>query len=181
MARPTSPFGILGLGMEVPSTVRTNEWWPESFAKRFEERSERDISTPAVWLDRAESPSQRIQIEEMLKTYGDPFRGAKERRIAAPGERTSDYELKAAQKAMANAGVGPEDIDFMLVFSVPPDQYLPGDGAALHHRLGIRRGLVANVDLACASFVGGLAIADSMLRAGQANMVLFVTGELLSR
>jgi len=117
----------------------------------------------------------------MLKTYGDPFRGAKERRIAAPGERTSDYELKAAQKAMANAGVGPEDIDFMLVFSVPPDQYLPGDGAALHHRLGIRRGLVANVDLACASFVGGLAIADSMLRAGQANMVLFVTGELLSR
>jgi len=36
MARPTSPFGILGLGMEVPSTVRTNEWWPESFAKRFE-------------------------------------------------------------------------------------------------------------------------------------------------
>jgi 3-oxoacyl-(acyl-carrier-protein) synthase III len=181
MARPTSGFGIIGMGMDVPSTVRTNDWWPESFVRRFESRAQADITTPEVRLDGAASPAQRIQIEEMLKTHGDPFRGSKERRIASPEDRVTDYEVRAARKAMDDAGVSGADIDFVIVSSLPSDEWTPGDGFALHHQLAIGRGPVLTIDPGCAAFVTALALADSALRVGQATMVLIVVSAFLSR
>ncbi|MDB5614908.1 MAG: ketoacyl-ACP synthase, partial [Devosia sp.] len=41
--------------------------------------------------------------------------GIKERHIAAEGQFTSDLAVEAAKKAMAAAGVTPDDIDLIIV------------------------------------------------------------------
>ena len=41
--------------------------------------------------------------------------GIKERRIAADDEATSDLSMKAAEQALADAGVSPEELDLIIV------------------------------------------------------------------
>jgi 3-oxoacyl-[acyl-carrier-protein] synthase-3 len=160
MARPTSGFGIIGMGMDVPSTVRTNDWWPESFVRRFESRAQADITTPEVRLD------------------GDPFRGSKERRIAGADEKTSDYVFRAASRALADAQMDAHDLDCILAYSIPSDEATPGDGFLVQNRLGAKRASVIQIDTGCASFLTGLALADAMLGAGQVASVLVVVAAL---
>jgi len=181
MTKQPSGFGILGLGMAVPETVRTNDWWPKSFVERFEERAKRDVTTPEVHLERALTRGQRIQAEEMLKTYGDPFRGSKERRIAAPGDRSVDYEIDAARKALEDARTSPSEIDFVIASSSPSDEWTPGNGFALQHELGTRQAPVLTIDPGCAAFVTALGLADALLLAGRARKVLIVVSGLVSR
>ncbi|MFM8981958.1 MAG: 3-oxoacyl-ACP synthase, partial [Spartobacteria bacterium] len=51
--------------------------------------------------------------------------GIRERRLAADTEVTSHMAAKAAQAAMENAGVKPEEIDLILVGTVTPDNFFP--------------------------------------------------------
>lgn len=181
MSGKTSGFGIIGLACELPAHVRTNDWWPESFVQALDARAARDIVCPEVRLARAETPRQRIQIQAMLPYLGDPFRGAKERRIADPGETSFDYALRAAEKALADAGVEPRDIDLVLLSSLPARHWQPGQGPELCERLGARHARVVPLDEACAAFMTGLALADAMLSAGQARCALVVATALTSR
>src|SRR5512142_552031 len=47
--------------------------------------------------------------------------GIRERHIAAPNECTSDMAAEAARRAMAQAGVKPEEIDLIIVATITPD------------------------------------------------------------
>ena len=51
--------------------------------------------------------------------------GIRERRIAAPGEATSDMGVHAARRALADAGLQPADIDLLIVATIAPDMPMP--------------------------------------------------------
>ena len=51
--------------------------------------------------------------------------GIRERRIAADGEFTSDLAANAAQSAIENAGIHPEEIDLIIIASITPDMFMP--------------------------------------------------------
>ena len=51
--------------------------------------------------------------------------GIRERRFAAENEATSDMALKAAEKAIANAGIAKESIDLIIVATMTPDMPFP--------------------------------------------------------
>ena len=53
--------------------------------------------------------------------------GIRERRIAAEGETTADMAAKAAARALANAGVKPEDLDLIIVATITPDMPFPSN------------------------------------------------------
>ena len=64
--------------------------------------------------------------------------GIKKRHIAADGQTTSDLGAEAARRAMAAAGVGPDDIDLIVVRHRDAGLHLPGDrhrhpAQARHH------------------------------------------------
>ena len=48
--------------------------------------------------------------------------GIRERRYAAPGERTSDLATAAAKRALQDAGLKASDIDLVLVATMTPDE-----------------------------------------------------------
>src|ERR1700756_5747838 len=71
--------------------------------------------------------------------------GIGERRIAAPGELTSDLAVKAAERALSSAGMNGSDLDLLVVATATPDNTFPAAAARVQARLGMRRGAAFDV------------------------------------
>ena len=59
--------------------------------------------------------------------------GIRERHIAAEGEFTSHLALKAAQAALADAGVDAQSIDLIVLATSTPDNTFPASAVAVQH------------------------------------------------
>lgn len=106
--------------------------------------------------------------------------GIRERRIATPGEATSDMALAACRAAIADAGLKPEDIDLLIVATITPDMLFPSTACLLQSKLKLRPIPAFDVEAACSGFIYVLDIARSMLRSGSFKHALVVGAEKLS-
>ncbi|MEE8550007.1 MAG: 3-oxoacyl-ACP synthase, partial [Gemmatimonadota bacterium] len=107
--------------------------------------------------------------------------GIKRRRLAAEDESTADLALVAGERALADAGLTPHEIDEIIVASDTPEVYLPDTASFLQQRLGARE--IPAYDLAgsgCAGFVLALDVARSRARE-DGRRVLVIGVELLTR
>lgn len=107
--------------------------------------------------------------------------GIRERHIAADGELTSDLGIKAAQAALADAGLNPQDIDLIVCATSTPDNTFPATAVSIQAGLGITGGFAFDLQAVCSGFVYGLGTVDGMLRAGLAKRALLVGAETFSR
>jgi 3-oxoacyl-[acyl-carrier-protein] synthase-3 len=102
--------------------------------------------------------------------------GIKRRHIAAEDESTADMAVKAAQNALAAAGLGPAAIDEIIVATDTPEMRIPDTASFVQHRLGARE--VPAYDLGgggCYGFLQGVDIARSrVLHNGGTVLVLGV-------
>jgi 3-oxoacyl-[acyl-carrier-protein] synthase-3 len=132
---------------------------------------------PARVIDNAELSARIDTSDEWIVART----GIRERRIAADGECTSDLAVAAAERAMAAAGIGPDDIDLVVLATATPDQTFPATATAVQARLGIRNGSAFDVQAVCSGFVFGLAVADNFIRVGQSQRALVIGAETFSR
>jgi 3-oxoacyl-[acyl-carrier-protein] synthase-3 len=107
--------------------------------------------------------------------------GIRERRIAAEGELTSDLATIAAERALADAGYTPADIDLIILATATPDHTFPATAVTVQDRLGIHHGAAFDMQAVCSGFVFALATADCFVRIGQARRVLVIGAETFSR
>ena len=107
--------------------------------------------------------------------------GIRERRIAAEGEFTSHLALKAAQAALADAGVDAQSIDLIVLATSTPDNTFPASAVAVQHGLGINHGAAFDLQAVCSGFVFALATADNFLRTGAFKRALVIGAETFSR
>ena len=107
--------------------------------------------------------------------------GIRERHIAAPGEVTSDMGLKAAQAALAHAGLEPAAIDLIVLGTATPDNTFPASAVAIQAGLGITHGAAFDLQAVCSGFVYSLTVADSLLRTGSSKRALVIGAETYSR
>ena len=107
--------------------------------------------------------------------------GIKERRIAAPEQAMTDLALPAARKALAQAGVEPEELDLIIVATVTPDMMFPTTGSLLGDLLPAPKAAAYDLLAGCTGFVYALAQAQAMVSAGLANKALVVGGDVLSK
>ena len=107
--------------------------------------------------------------------------GICERRVAGEGEMTSDLGLKAAEAALARAGLGARDLDLIICATSTPDEIFPATATRIQARLGMTRGAAFDIQAVCSGFVYGLAVADNFIRCGQARTVMVVGAETFSR
>ena len=107
--------------------------------------------------------------------------GIKERHIAAEGQFTSDLAVEAAKKAMAAAGVGPDDIDLIIVATTTPDYTFPAAATLVQMKLGMHHGMAFDIQAVCSGFVYAVATADSYLKNGLATRALVIGAETFSR
>jgi 3-oxoacyl-[acyl-carrier-protein] synthase-3 len=107
--------------------------------------------------------------------------GIGERRIAAPGELTSDLAYNAARRALEHAGMSGSDLDLIVVATATPDQTFPATAVKVQARLGMKRGAAFDVQAVCSGFIFALAVADNAVRLGQARTALVIGAETFSR
>ena len=107
--------------------------------------------------------------------------GIRERRIAAPEELTSTLGLHAARAALANAGIGADEVDLIVVATSTPDETFPATATKIQAGLGITRGAAFDVQAVCAGFIFALSTADNFLKAGQFRTALVIGAETFSR
>ncbi len=107
--------------------------------------------------------------------------GIKERRYAREDVHCSDLATYAAQDALNNAGLKPDDLDAILFTSCSRDLGEPATACIIQHKLGAYNAQrVMDVSNACNSFLSGLDIMNSLISMGQAKTGLVVSGEKLS-
>lgn len=107
--------------------------------------------------------------------------GIRERRIAAEGELTSAMGARAAQAALDDAQLSPEDIDLIVLATSTPDQTFPATAVTIQAELGMTHGAAFDVQAVCSGFVFALATADSYLKSGQFKRALVIGAEAFSR
>ncbi len=107
--------------------------------------------------------------------------GIKQRRIAAPDEKTSDLALKAAQRALTAAGLSVFDIDLIIVATTTADRTFPATAAIVQAGLGMTHGFAFDVQAVCSGFVYALAVADNFLKSGQYKRAIVIGAEIFSR
>jgi len=107
--------------------------------------------------------------------------GIRERRIAGEGQVTSTLALAAAQQALADAKVDPNDLDLVICATVTGDQPFPATACRLGLDLGAKRAGGFDLAAACSGFVFASQVAAGMIQSGQAKTILVVGAEILSR
>ncbi|HXZ02019.1 MAG TPA: beta-ketoacyl-ACP synthase III [Stellaceae bacterium] len=107
--------------------------------------------------------------------------GIRQRHVAAPGELTSDLALRAATRALDQAGLKGADIDFIVLATATPDNTFPATATKVQARLGMTHGCAFDVQAVCSGFIYALATADNFIRNGQARRALVIGAETFSR
>jgi 3-oxoacyl-[acyl-carrier-protein] synthase-3 len=107
--------------------------------------------------------------------------GIRERHIAAEGEYTSHLGLKAAQAAIAKAGIDAQSIDLIVLATSTPDNTFPATAVAIQEALGINHGAAFDIQAVCSGFIFGLATADNFLKSGAFKRALVIGAETFSR
>lgn len=109
--------------------------------------------------------------------------GIKERRYAEKHkETTTTMAAIAAKKAIEDAGVDKEEIDFIVFATLSPDYYFPGCGVLLQRELGITNMNIGALDIRnqCSGFIYGLSVADKFIKTGTYKNILLVGAEMHS-
>ena len=104
--------------------------------------------------------------------------GIKERRIAAA--ETSDMAAVAGRRALAAAGITPDDVDLVILATCTPDRLVPGAAAMVQEKIGAGSAGAVDVNAACSGFIYALVMGTALVRAGSADRVLVIGAEKLS-
>jgi 3-oxoacyl-[acyl-carrier-protein] synthase-3 len=128
------------------------------------------ISIPPLEVD-------NHQLSRIIETNDQWVRersGVVTRYYVERGTASSDLGAEAAQAALADGGVTPEEVDYIVCATMTPDHYFPGTGTLLQQKLGMRPLPVLDIRQQCAGFAYGLQVVDALIRGGVAKTVLLV-------
>jgi len=100
------------------------------------------------------------------------------RQFADLDEATSDLAVRAAERALADAGVSKAEIDYVVFATMTPDYYFPGSGPVFQHKLGLPTVGCLDIRVQCSGFLYGLQIGDALIRSGQYRNVLVIGAEV---
>lgn len=123
-------------------------------------------------------------LEKMVDTSDKWIRertGIHERRFAAENEATSDLATKAAEKALADAGVSAEEIDLIIVATVTPDMFFPSVACLVQANLKATNAAAFDLTAVCSGFAYGLVVGSQFIKTGMYRKILVIGAETLSR
>ncbi len=123
------------------------------------------------------------ELEKMVDTSDQWIQertGIRERRIAGPQETVAYMAKQASDQVLATAGLGPEDVDAIILATASPDRLLPSTACDLQALLGARNAAAFDISAACSGFLYGISLSEGLIASGMARHVLVIGGERLS-
>jgi 3-oxoacyl-[acyl-carrier-protein] synthase-3 len=125
-----------------------------------------------------------FDLEKTLDTNDEWIRtrtGIVERHLVSDGEMTSDLATRAAERALAMAGVSASELDLIIVGTITGDYPWPATACIVQSNLGAVNAGVFDLSAACSGFVYALAMASDRIMAGNAKKALVIGAEAMSR
>jgi len=122
-------------------------------------------------------------LEKMVETSDEWIRqrtGIRERHIVDPGTATSDLAKVAAEGAIAQAGLTPADISFIVVGTTTPDTIFPSTACLLQHKIGAPHAWGFDLGAACSGFLYALTTGMQMVASGAHEHALVVGADVMS-
>ena len=105
--------------------------------------------------------------------------GIRERRFLDEGA-TSDLATEAAKRALAMRGIGPEEIDCIIIATVTPDMFFPSTAALVQHKLGAKNAWGFDLSGACSGFIFALTTGTQFITAGTHKKVLVIGADKMT-
>jgi 3-oxoacyl-[acyl-carrier-protein] synthase III len=106
--------------------------------------------------------------------------GIRERRIARPEQSVAMLSREAAEIALERAGIGPADLDAIVLATASPDRLLPSTACDLQALLGADNAAAFDVSAACPGYIYAITVAEGLIASGQSRTVLVIGAEKLS-
>ncbi|MEM6720438.1 MAG: ketoacyl-ACP synthase III [Bacteroidota bacterium] len=163
---------ITGTGCYIPSEIETNE--------NFHQHE---------FLNDDGSPFKQ-NTNVIIKKFKS-ITGIGERRYAKNHHTASDLAFFAAEKAIANANINPEELDYIIFahnfgdvkHNAIQSDILPSLASRVKHSLRIKNPKCVAYDIlfGCPGWVEGMIQANAFIKSGIANKCLVIGGETLSR
>lgn len=107
--------------------------------------------------------------------------GIKERRVAEDNQPMSDLAMKAAQNALADAGVAAEDLDLIIVATLTSDRIIPSTACMIQNLLGAKHAAAFDLSAACSGFAYAASVAAQFIETGAYKKALVIGAETLSK
>lgn len=111
-----------------------------------------------------------------MDTFLKEQRNISERRFMAADQATSDLILPAAEAALKQAKIGPQDLDLIIVATDTPDYLSPATAAVVQYRMGAKNAGCFDVNSACAGFVTAVDMAAKYIQSDPAYRNILVVG-----
>ena len=107
--------------------------------------------------------------------------GIKQRHIAQKSEMTSNLAIKASEMAIKSANIKASELDFIIVATTTPDNTFPSTATKIQKFFEISNIPSFDLQAVCSGFIYSLQVADSLIKSGNAEKVLVVGAETLSK
>lgn len=106
--------------------------------------------------------------------------GIRSRRYASVDETLPMMATAAAEKALAAAGVGAEQIGTVILATITSMEQMPAVAVEVAHRLGAGQAAAFDISAACAGFCHAVALASDLVRMGRSDHVLVIGAERMT-
>lgn len=106
--------------------------------------------------------------------------GIRERRIGNPGETTSTMGAEAVRRLLERRGIGPDEIDAIIVATVTPDMLFPATACLIQDQLKLKQAWGFDLSAACSGFLYGLTAGAQLVATGAHQRVVVVGADLMS-
>lgn len=106
--------------------------------------------------------------------------GIERRHILEEGRTNSDLGSESAKRALEDAGISADELDFIINATVTPDQQLPSTACIIQAKINAKNAAAFDISAACSGFLYGLSIADNIIKNNQDKKILVIGTEILS-
>jgi 3-oxoacyl-[acyl-carrier-protein] synthase-3 len=134
-----------------------------------------------------EVPARRLTSAELAERLGIAEEwiisrtGIRERPVADPDDRLTDFAARAGIAALERAGIEARDLDLVIVATMTQDELTPNAAPLVAHLIGASRAGAFDVGAACTAFLSAIAIGAAQIEAGRARWVLVVGADFITR
>ncbi|MFW2366965.1 MAG: beta-ketoacyl-ACP synthase III [Desulforhopalus sp.] len=123
------------------------------------------------------------ELESFVDTSDDWIRsrtGIESRCMAGKGEQTYQLSAEAANRALASAGVAPEELGLVVVGTISSHMLMPSSACFVQKEIGASNAFAYDLNAACSGFLYGMDLADKYIQADNNMKVLVIGAETLT-
>jgi 3-oxoacyl-[acyl-carrier-protein] synthase-3 len=145
--------------------------------------SQRRAALTALGTFVPEKVLTNADLEKIVETSDEWIRtrtGIERRHVVEPGTPTSELAVAAAREALRRRGIGPKDVDHIIVATVTPDMVFPATACIVQDKLGASRAWGFDVSAACSGFVYALTVGAQFIQTGAHRRVLVIGADVMT-